>query len=228
MVECISYRRALHQRKEGVLTVRQMYRILSFFVAVFLLLGTVIPSAMAKSSKAESNLVIDRAVEVTIKKQDGEAFTNTFYLRQGVNFDKSTFEKLPKGYTLEKFVERDATEAEKERYGETLKDVSGSNGSEIHPMFVETIFDIGCLVLSINDFLDDPSWENFAWVVVDGATVALPGVPAVGSLKTIKRLIDASSILEKSLKIGVETYNTLKNFNSIWLGTASHIREAVC
>lgn len=189
-------------------------RILSLLVAFALVFGTAIPPSFAQTThqtQSESSLQIDRVVEVSIEDNNGKVYTNEFFVRKGVTFDRSTFEKLPNGYKLISFTERDITAEEKKHYEEVLIKLAPSGTSDISINGFETLFDIGCLIISLNTFLNDPTWENFAWVVVDATTVAIPGIPAVGSLTTIKRMLDASSVLQKSLEIGVGTYTKLRN-----------------
>lgn len=48
--------------------------------------------------------------------------------------------------------------------------------------FLETGLDIAMFAVSVGTFISDPSWTNAAGVVLDGASVALPGIPAVGGV----------------------------------------------
>ncbi len=67
--------------------------------------------------------------------------------------------------------------------------------------WVESAVDIFSVLLSGKDFYDDPSVENAAWLVVDVLALAIPFVPAVGSIRHAGKIDD---ILE-AMKRGKET-----------------------
>ncbi|MCQ4935946.1 hypothetical protein [Anaerotignum propionicum] len=83
----------------------------------------------------------------------------------------------------------------------------------------ETLFDIGCLVISATEFYANPSVWGAMTVIFDGASVALPFVPSVSG---VKRLIKASSKLQDSLEYGIRPYKVLKNESSV-MYPAHHI-----
>lgn len=91
---------------------------------------------------------------------------------------------------------------------------------------VDTIFDIGCLTLSLVEFAANPTFWNGFNVVLDGAAVALPFVPSVTG---VKRLIKNSDKLADAMKWGVARYDDLrdakKNISRFKNYQAHHIIE---
>lgn len=88
------------------------------------------------------------------------------------------------------------------------KVASNSKDKEVRLFYIESLYDIGCLTMSLKEFLSKPKFSTGFWVIADGASVIFPGVPAVSG---VKRMIDSSSTLEKSLKVGVLKYGNMKN-----------------
>ena len=82
-----------------------------------------------------------------------------------------------------------------------------SDYDDIQPYAVETLFDIGCLILSASEFYNNPSVWNGMQVIIDGDSVILPFVPA---LSGVKRMIKASDKLQDSLEYGIKTYGDLR------------------
>ena len=83
--------------------------------------------------------------------------------------------------------------------------------SDFEVRFVDTIFDIGCLAMSVAEFAIEPSFWNGFNVVVDGLSVVLPGVPSVSG---IKRMIKASDNLADAMRWGVARYDDLLSAKS--------------
>lgn len=83
----------------------------------------------------------------------------------------------------------------------------------------ETLFDIGCLVISATEFYANPSVWGAMTVIFDGASVVLPFVPSVSG---VKRLIKASSKLQDSLEYGIRPYRVLRKESSV-MHPAHHI-----
>ena len=81
----------------------------------------------------------------------------------------------------------------------------------IQPYAIETLFDIGCLVISAKEFYSNPSIWNGMFVILDGASVVLPFVPSVSGAT---RLIKNSGKLQDPLKHGVKTYRELQKVSS--------------
>lgn len=75
--------------------------------------------------------------------------------------------------------------------------------------YVDTAFDVGCFAMSTAEFAANPNILTGAAMVLDGAAVAFPFIPAVGGI-TIKA-IASSPKLAKALKYGIKPYNILKN-----------------
>ncbi|MFB5086821.1 hypothetical protein PGC35_06300 [Psychrobacillus sp. PGGUH221] len=84
--------------------------------------------------------------------------------------------------------------------------------SEISPMAVDTIFDIGSFSLSLYEYNQNPSFWSGFWVVADGAAMVFPGIPAVSG---VNRMIqDSPSVLKPALAKGVRPYSTLQNISA--------------
>ena len=86
--------------------------------------------------------------------------------------------------------------------------------------YVETLFDIGCLCISIGEFVASPSFWNGFNVVIDGASVFLPCVPA---LSGASRMIKSSSELKAGAKLGIKPYSELRKLTSGTRFDAHHI-----
>lgn len=84
--------------------------------------------------------------------------------------------------------------------------------SEIQPRIVDTVFDIGCLVISATEFYNNPSVWNGIEFVLDGAAVLFPCIP---SLTGAARMIKSSDKLQDSLKYGIKTYREHKKVSSV-------------
>ena len=94
-------------------------------------------------------------------------------------------------------------------YNEVIDESTAEGSSDedgIQPHVVETLFDIGCLVISASEFYNNPSVWNGMFVIIDGAAAILPFVPSVSGAK---RLIIGSGKLQESLTRGVKTYGEL-------------------
>ena len=85
----------------------------------------------------------------------------------------------------------------------------------------ETAIDIGSLIFSINEFVREPSWENFAYVVADVATTILPFACAGGTIArgirhgddvvdTVKALRHADDIIDPA-RLAVGTSDNIAN-----------------
>lgn len=107
-------------------------------------------------------------------------------------------------------------------YNEEIDESTAEYSSDedgIQPYVVETLFDIGCLVISASEFYNNPSVWNGMFVIFDGASVLLPFVPSVSG---IVRLIKGSDKVHDSMTYGIKTYRELKKESSI-LHPAHHI-----
>jgi hypothetical protein len=94
---------------------------------------------------------------------------------------------------------------------EELGNTGDSEGpDEITPMALDTIFDLGMLLVDALEFATDPTWEGFGWVLYDVVTVALPGVLNLkGGSQLVGRLINRSSYLKAALQKEVKSYGQL-------------------
>ena len=92
-------------------------------------------------------------------------------------------------------------------------DIDDSTVSEVEitPRAVETLFDIGCLVISAAEFYNDPTVWNGIFFVTDIAAVAFPFVPSVSG---VKRMLKSSDNLHDAMKYGVKTYRDLTKATS--------------
>lgn len=72
--------------------------------------------------------------------------------------------------------------------------------------WIETASDIASLLLSVNDFRQDPSLKNAAFVGLDIAGTALPFVPAVAGL--VRHGDDVAKLAKTSEKVGDAAKNT--------------------
>lgn len=71
---------------------------------------------------------------------------------------------------------------------------------------IDTVFDIGCLTISLLEYSLNPNFWNAFNVVIDGIAVVLPFVPSVTG---IKGLITGSDKLADAMKWGVARYDDL-------------------
>ncbi|PWK07444.1 hypothetical protein [Tumebacillus permanentifrigoris] len=135
----------------------------------------------------------DRVAVVLLRDETGRVIKTKFFLTPSTTIDERSFVNLKNGYRLE---------------GIDVHPISTEELELIEPQFFETIFDVGSFVLSLAEFNANPTFWNGFWVFADGASIVFPGVPA---LSGVKRMIENSSLLHDSLKVGVMQYGTLKN-----------------
>lgn len=78
--------------------------------------------------------------------------------------------------------------------------------------WVETAFDVGCFAVSLSFYNTNPGFLTGAAVILDGAAVMFPFIPAVAGVSI--RAIEASHILEQGFKYGIKPYNKLKRLTA--------------
>lgn len=75
----------------------------------------------------------------------------------------------------------------------------GSTDGDVGAQWIDTVFDIGSLAMSVAEFQASPTLSNGFWVLADSVSVVFPGIPAVSGAK---RMILGSEVLQKALKVG--------------------------
>lgn len=136
-----------------------------------------------------------KAVVEILNKETGEVIEDILYLTPGTSIAEESFQELNSAYELKKI---------------TVNELSQAEIEEIGVNFVETIFDIGNFAISLYEYNQNPSFWSGFWLVFDGASVVLPGIPSVNG---VKRMLQNSSILRQGLQkpLGVKTFNQLVN-----------------
>lgn len=173
------------------------------FMALILVLSTVVPSTLAQTSNnneskitTSSNILELEVIELTTN----EKYSTSILFLPETDWDKSLLKQLKDKYTITKYDYREFSNKDK-----VPSLIVSKNNYKL--MFVETIFDIGNFTISLTQFIANPSlWTGFK-VVMDGAAVVLPGVPSVVG---VKRMMDASSTLKTSLKHSINKYGKLQ------------------
>jgi len=186
-------------------------KITTFLLSIVLVFSMVNVSVFAQNSsvqnsqgnqsvyKNESGQILELGV---LDTTSGEIVSTKILLKSPDIWDDSILDKLDDRYILVK------SELRSLHPNEQLPLISVGHDGMIRPFVVETIFDIGNFALSLAEFAVSPNfWTGFN-VVADGLAVVFPGVPSVTG---VKRMINASSTLKDSLKIGVKSYGDLKN-----------------
>lgn len=132
-----------------------------------------------------------KAIVEILNKDTGEVIENTLYLTPGTPIKEDSFKELNSAYELKKI---------------TINELSQAETEEIGVRYVETIFDVGNFMISLYEYNQNPSFWTGFWMVTDGASVVLPGIPSISG---VKRMMESSSKLHNSLRYGVKTYNSL-------------------
>ncbi|WP_141431088.1 hypothetical protein [Bacillus sp. 03113] len=132
-------------------------------------------------------------------------------------FDKNT---VPSYSVIFTYTDEAGKTAQTEKYflHEKVLKVEKSNSlkaeksNSYKAKYVETIYDIGNFAISLYEYNQNPSFWNGFWLVVDGAAVVFPGVPAVSG---VKRMIqDSPTVLKPALRKGVRPYSTLQKVSA--------------
>ena len=77
-----------------------------------------------------------------------------------------------------------------------------ANMVDRHGLWFESLFDIGCLLWSIDEYRNDPSWENFGWVLADVGALALPIVPAFSGIVRAGKMVDKAMDAGRAVDVG--------------------------
>lgn len=184
-------------------------KLISILIAIVCFV-TSVPIATVTSFASQDNYAQNQTEEFDISSEKIYIITAT-----DTSTDETITGKL-KAYNGEGLTEEDVEYLIESNLKDNLElesveivdpdDVSAGD-AEITPYAVETLFDIGCLVISITEFYNNPSVWNGIFVVMDAASVAFPFVPAVSG---VKRMIKSSDKLQDAMKYGVKTYGDLK------------------
>lgn len=162
----------------------------------------------------------EKRYEIEVKNtKTKEVFTTVIPTTNGGKLSKVELKKLlSKEFKLIEF-----NEYVNNNYEPTAESViSTEEDDDLSACYVETVFDAACFSMSLAEFATNPSfWNGFA-VVVDGLSIALPGVPAVGGL-TVKA-IKSSPKLFKALQFGIDAYKPLRK---VIAGTGHHAHHIV-
>jgi len=137
----------------------------------------------------------------TITLLDEQTNKKSVFVIPAINngkIDKNVFESnLPKNLKLVDF--------------QVVDNTNFVNNNNIRLFAVETLYDIGCLTLSLAEFAVNPTFWNGFNVVLDGAAVVLPFVPSVTG---VTRMIKNSDKLADAMKWGVARYDDLRDAKS--------------
>lgn len=184
-----------------------------FNLSVFAESPSPVQDAVSTADSADSSLnvpEVEKVLEITITPSEGESKNLKLYLTENNGEISKEYiqSNLPAGYSVDSYSVRELTPEERlEVEGfEYYEGMSFDDG--ISPQFIETIFDIGSLVISFTEFITNPTFWNGFNVVVDGAAVIVPGVPSINGAK---RMIQASPILADSMRVGIMTYGNMRN-----------------
>lgn len=206
--------------------IRKQTKFLSILLAMALFLTSINTTVFASiSNEINTNTnetsLTDKLIHVeeerilnleVIDTITNEVKSTSILFLPGAEWDKNILKGLDKRYVITNYVYDYASEVD------ITPQVTVGNDGLIKPLAVETIFDIGSFTMSVAEFAIEPTFWNGFWVVADGLSMVFPGIPA---LSGVKRMVKASSTLEKALEIGVMRYGTLKN-KSIPSGWARH------
>lgn len=177
-------------------------RFLILFLAIALAFSSANLVAFAEPTKQVVSVTEKRVVELSVTDTNtNKSYSTSLLLLPGAEWDESILKKLDENYSITNYTYRALNPGEVEP---TL--VVGEDGM-ITVFYVETIFDIGCFIMSVAEFAIEPTFWNGFWVVADGLSIAFPGIPA---LSNVKRMIKASSILTDATKIGIRPYKELQ------------------
>lgn len=192
---------------------KQTKKFLASFISTCLLMSTFLPNVVQANTLTTTNkdlsentaqlnhtdedeLIISNELQLTLKnKENGVIETITIPFTQDSDYNQIIESFNTSNYNVENF---------------NINNVD----TYIQPRIVGTLFDIGCLIISISEFNSNPSLWNAIGVVFDAGAVVLPGVPAVnGALSAIK----GSSKLQDSLtwanrtvkKAGITRYSSM-------------------
>lgn len=186
-------------------------KIITLFISILLVFSLVNINVFAQSSSAQNSESkqsvykngVGQVLELgVLDTTSGEIISTKLLMKSPDIWDDSILNNLDEKYLLVK------NELRSLHPGESLPKLVVEEDGLIKPFFVETIFDVGNFVISLGEFIVSPNlWTGFN-VVVDGLSVVFPGVPSING---VKRMMDASSTLKDSLKIGVKSYGDLRN-----------------
>jgi len=175
-------------------------RVLCLFFAIALLFTSVNIPVNAATQPNQKN--IDRIAELTIQSDDGKETTITMFLTKGTKLDETIFQGINNGIKVTDINIKPVNDKDLRNFQALSLD------GEIKPLFVDTIFDVGNFTISLVEFFTEPTFWNGFYVVMDGAAVIFPGIPSISG---VKRMIKNSDTLKESLKLGVKTYDELKD-----------------
>ena len=188
-------------------------KLISILIAIVCFV-TSVPIATVTSFASQDNYAQNQTEEFDISSEKIYIITAT-----DTSTDETITGKL-KAYNGEGLTEEDVEYLIESNLKDNLElesveivdpDDASASDAEITPYAVETLFDIGCLVISITEFYNNPSVWNGIFVVMDAASVAFPFVPAVSG---VKRMIKSSDDVKDAMEYGIRRYGDLKNMTS--------------
>ncbi|MBM7868411.1 hypothetical protein GTO89_16000 [Heliobacterium gestii] len=183
---------------------------IKLFTALFTLLYCLTmftPYVLASESSKSNPIQAVKAAQLTlIEKATGNKSNINIGISNNIKEPKKLIEDKLKNtkYKLDeiKYIDGNNTTQESQQVGITS---------------FETLFDVGCLVLSLNAYYEDPSFWNGFWVVMDTASVIFPGVPSISGVRT---MMENSSKLKTSLSYSIKKYGQFSG--SLPRGTQAH------
>lgn len=176
-------------------------RMLAALLAVMLLGNLVAQAAAAPGGDKVTRKPLENVITVTLEDTEtGSLTTGTIFEVQGSDLTEAQFAKaLDSKHKLKEFKKEKLKD--KREYG------------DIGILWVETAFDVGNFMLSLAEYNANPTFWNGFWLVFDGASVVLPGIPAVSSFRRgasyAKSFIEGSPRLKTALQWGVMKYGRL-------------------
>ena len=203
-------------------------RVLTMFLSFVLILSTLSPAVLATKSQKNNAIEVSiktiepstrNIIENTIIFKDKTELVNSIeqsmndvtytseFFKIAKNENTAPHEIISDGFSPSELV-RITYEGISQDFYLSYNDIyfDFPAESEVKPLWVESAFDVGNFILSLNEFNQNPSFWNGFWIVADGASIVLPGVPAVSGAK---RMIQSSGILKSSLEKGVKKYGQL-------------------
>ncbi|MBH5318564.1 hypothetical protein I6N90_12235 [Paenibacillus sp. GSMTC-2017] len=163
-----------------------------------------------KTEKLLSELTINAYLDQLVKNSNDP--NASYQLNRITKFELEQFRRItnsvvPTHTLIFNYTNSQGISTKSDKYYISYSQEQVSNN--VSPMWVESIFDIGSFVLSLNEFNQNPSFWSGFWVVADAAAVVFPGIPAVSG---VKRMIQESpNVLKPALSKGIRSYSSLQN-----------------
>jgi len=64
-------------------------------------------------------------------------------------------------------------------------------------MWLESLFDVGCIIYDIHELWKNPTWGNVGWLLLDVGCLILPGVPALSPVLKATKWFDKANDVRK-------------------------------